>query len=334
MGDARLRCAQLKNYLDEATELIEKSDHRDHFFEIAGHLLHGIPVTLLRVDKAISAASMAVAKWEYEETKEDISPEKAQELEDALKDVRVRQITRKSTQPESFMKVEQAAEELKKVAASITDTGEVDTRALVRLIASLEGDSVRAGSTKSDVVATLHELAAGLADEGRRPSRLMLASVLRRVLAETVGVRTADGLEPDMGSQYNMNLGFEFIRDAARTAYMRGSNGHQMRQAFDQLSAIVSEIGLMCESIGASDAAGLAIRLSKSMRLARRLLRPDMLDSLVLASDEKESRFEEGKPADPTKNMSEEDAEKWKDNTDKYEDKFKSASSDMDAWKA
>lgn len=37
------------------------------------------------------------------------------------------------------------------------------------------------------------------------------------------------------------------------------------------------------------------------------------------------SRFEEGKPADPTKDMSEEDAQEWEDNTEKYKDKFKAA---------
>jgi len=39
-----------------------------------------------------------------------------------------------------------------------------------------------------------------------------------------------------------------------------------------------------------------------------------------------ESRFEEGVPADPTKNMDPEDAEKWEDMKDKYEDKFKDSS--------
>lgn len=35
------------------------------------------------------------------------------------------------------------------------------------------------------------------------------------------------------------------------------------------------------------------------------------------------ARFEKGKPADPTENMSPEDAEEWRDNTEKYKDKFK-----------
>jgi len=38
-------------------------------------------------------------------------------------------------------------------------------------------------------------------------------------------------------------------------------------------------------------------------------------------------RFEEGKPADPTKNMSPEDAKKWREENEKNKDKFKSAGS-------
>lgn len=41
--------------------------------------------------------------------------------------------------------------------------------------------------------------------------------------------------------------------------------------------------------------------------------------------DELLSRYEEGKPADPTKEMSPEDAKKWRQNTEEYGDKFKAA---------
>ena len=41
--------------------------------------------------------------------------------------------------------------------------------------------------------------------------------------------------------------------------------------------------------------------------------------------DEKESRFEEGKPADPTENMSEEDAAEWKKQKEENKDNFKAA---------
>ena len=51
-----------------------------------------------------------------------------------------------------------------------------------------------------------------------------------------------------------------------------------------------------------------------------------------LADDEKESRHEEGKSVDPTKDMSPEDAAEWKENTEKNKDKFKSAGVLEERW--
>lgn len=57
--------------------------------------------------------------------------------------------------------------------------------------------------------------------------------------------------------------------------------------------------------------------------------RKDLLPIITACGCESEGpmmgKFEEGKPADPTKHMSPEDAEEWRKNTDKYEDKFKNA---------
>src|SRR5271170_1507151 len=96
LGDARVRCAQLKKYVDEATDLIEKSPGRDHFFEVAGHLIHGIPEVLFKLEKALQAASLAAGRIDYEELKEQLKPEKVEELEKALEDVRIRQLKRRS----------------------------------------------------------------------------------------------------------------------------------------------------------------------------------------------------------------------------------------------
>ena len=43
------------------------------------------------------------------------------------------------------------------------------------------------------------------------------------------------------------------------------------------------------------------------------------------------SRFEEGKPADPTEAMSPEDAKKWREQTDEHKDEFKSAKTAFDS---
>ena len=53
--------------------------------------------------------------------------------------------------------------------------------------------------------------------------------------------------------------------------------------------------------------------------------------SWKLSSDEKESRFEEGVPADPTQAMSDEDAAEWAKMNKEHGDKFKK---DASRWKA
>lgn len=60
----------------------------------------------------------------------------------------------------------------------------------------------------------------------------------------------------------------------------------------------------------------------------RKLARELLGGSDSKQSEEKESRFEEGKPADPTENMSPEDAKEWKKQNDLNKDKFKSAAED------
>lgn len=49
-----------------------------------------------------------------------------------------------------------------------------------------------------------------------------------------------------------------------------------------------------------------------------------------LSSETIESKFEKGVPADPTENMSPEDAEKWEEMNDKYQDQLKKAISNVD----
>jgi hypothetical protein len=96
LTDARLRCDQLKKLIDRAVRLISQSTHRDHFYEVAGDLLYGVPDTLFRLDKALDATALAASRLDYEELKQQLKPEKVEELEEALKDVRVRHIDRRS----------------------------------------------------------------------------------------------------------------------------------------------------------------------------------------------------------------------------------------------
>jgi len=96
LTDARLRCDQLKNFVDKAVRLISQSNHRDHFYEVAGDVIYGLPDALFRLDKALNATALAASRLDYEELKQSLKPEKVEELENVLKDVRIRHIDRRS----------------------------------------------------------------------------------------------------------------------------------------------------------------------------------------------------------------------------------------------
>lgn len=205
LGDARLKCAQLRKYVDEGVKLINKSEHKDHFFEVAAHLIYGVPETLLGLDRALSAAALGAAKLDYEEIKDTLNPEKVEELENALKDIRIRRV--KQSKGEIAMNIPEAVAELERLATEVESTGQADIEKLAALISQLEGQSKTA--TGDQVADTLRGLAANLlkTDE-ERPSRMALASQLRNVLAEAMDVRTAlfEALQSATEAEFNEAL--------------------------------------------------------------------------------------------------------------------------------
>lgn len=182
LGEARLRCAQLTKYVKEVTDLIEKSEHRDHFFEVAGHLIHGIPDTVLRLDNALDSAAMGVSRLDYDEVKNGLLPAKAEALENVLQDNRLRYLPRRSM--ENTMNAKTAAYFLNKIA-NISEKGQVPTRALQVLIAQLEGQDRTASTLAPKAALAFRNIARELTAQ-RNPSRLKLAGVLRRILADTM----------------------------------------------------------------------------------------------------------------------------------------------------
>lgn len=101
LSDARLRCDQLKRYLSKAMKLVEKSSKRDHFYEVAGDILNGVPEAIFKLDKALDATALAASRLDYEELKQQLSPEKVDELEEVLEDVRVKHLERRSLPKET-----------------------------------------------------------------------------------------------------------------------------------------------------------------------------------------------------------------------------------------
>jgi len=379
LGDARLRCAQLKKFIDEAVNLINKSEHRDHFFEEAAHLIYGVPDTLLRMDKALSAAALAASKLDYEEIKDELRPEKVEELEKALEEVRVKRVKRQS---EEKIKIPTVIAKLEHLAASAEATGKIDSKQLAGLVSQLEGQTKTASS--DEIANAFRELATSLVSEPKAPSRLLLASTLRKILADTINVselemqsRFEEGKPADPTE--NMNE-----EDAKKWWEEHKKNKDNFKEATDwKVSISAPDLEFIKKlrdksTISLDDAKkkldilkDIASLSSGTMSTLTGLKKYDEIASIqadfvtyaegiivhrnwrhwqdawkefeskVLrkksATEDREaemgveSRFEEGKPADPTQNMDEEDAKKWEQMNEEHGDRFKSAS---EKWKA
>lgn len=100
LSDARLRLDELKNYIVHALELVNASNQRDHLYAIAGDMIHAVPETLLKLERSLQATAMAVNKLDYEELRQILRPEKVDELERVLEEVRMRTPRRTGVLPD------------------------------------------------------------------------------------------------------------------------------------------------------------------------------------------------------------------------------------------
>ena len=180
LGDARLRCDQLTRYIAEAVKLINKSDHRDHFFEVAGHLLQGIPETAFKLQKALQAVALAADRIDYEELKLELRPEKVEELEKVLKEVRIHQVQHRSETP---MTPKQVATQLRTLAKTAREEGCLPIHEIAALVGKLDTNRV-AGAPVSAADA-LDRIAESLETAKDKPSRIQLANLLSRVAMES-----------------------------------------------------------------------------------------------------------------------------------------------------
>jgi hypothetical protein len=140
LSNARLFCERLKGLVSEAARLVAATPARDELFEVAGHLVEGIPRELASLEKSLDATAFAASRLDYEELKWGLRPEKAEELERVLRDVRVPSLPRKSNPagetpaPRTAMRTFKAAsrsrvaEALRRVASDV-EKGAVPPRA-------------------------------------------------------------------------------------------------------------------------------------------------------------------------------------------------------------
>lgn len=320
LGDARLRCDQLLRYLNEAVELINKSSHKDHFFEVAGHLITEVPQVAFKLQKSLDAVALAVDRIDYEEIKQGLRPEKVEELERVLKDVHIRQVTPLGDE----MTPKQAAAKLREIVKTAREEGSVPTLELARLVKALD-PKTKVASTAVPLEDRLEKLAAVLETpltEGKH-SRTKLAAVLRSMMAESeLQAVTKVASQKQAFSATDEAIGglFDEVRGFA-IASARAANVHRWRPALLNLYYIVDTIGTILVRLGSMDTA-------KSEGLKREIRQ--MLPQAAKAIEESSSysvmaRHEEGKPSDPTKDMSPDDAAKWKDMNEEHGDKFKAA---------
>lgn len=322
LGEARLQCDQLLRYLNDAVELINKSEKKDHFFEVAGHLINETPRTAFKLQKALDAVAFAAARIDSEEIEQGMQPEKVEDLERVLKDVRIQQV-----QPSSLgddMTPKQAAAKIREIVKTAKKEGSVSTLEMAKLAHALDPKpSVKTASSEPSLEDRLEKLAAVLEAplaEGQKHSRSKLATVLRGMMAESeLKAITKMASQKEAFADNSLSGLFDQIRGFA-IAGTRAANTNRWRPALLNLYYIVDTIGTILVRLGSTDTSkseGLKREIRQEISKASQIV--DTAGAQVMA------RFEQGKPADPTKDMSPEDAAKWKEMNEEHGDNFKAA---------
>ena len=364
LSDARMRCEQLKQYIQDAVGLIEKSKYRDHFFEVAGHLMQGIPQTLFKLDKALGATALAASKMDYDDLAQSLKPEKVDELERALNDSRIHYIQRRSE--EGNMNSSQVSTTIRQIAKEAHETGRFPIRVASELVAALGGDAcdLPIEHMPNTVPTAVLAAVADAVDEGAINSCAKIAQHVQHVVLSTLGQgmvavlqqsgsreEVMDGFKKEnpalteeqlkeIADQWEKNKGNLKTASEDGAVLARKAKAYLMRQDYDfELYKGYSGRGMMGEksicafTTNARPDSPVGKYLRKmgfnSDNMGRDYIyyseTTEPRGSVTASDEEKLSRYEEGKPADPTENMSEEDAAKWKAQTEEHKNEFKTA---------
>jgi len=62
VGEARAEALRLRHMVNRGRKLIETSDHRDHFYQMAGDLIVGVPERLDKIEALLDRTSYALVK--------------------------------------------------------------------------------------------------------------------------------------------------------------------------------------------------------------------------------------------------------------------------------
>lgn len=95
LAKARNAVERLKRDVVRAVGLVQASPARDHLYAVAGDVIYDVPATIQVLERALDTAAMAVNKIDYEDLRQVIRPDKVDELEAVLEQVRL-QIPRRT----------------------------------------------------------------------------------------------------------------------------------------------------------------------------------------------------------------------------------------------
>jgi hypothetical protein len=89
LAKARTSTERLKRDVVQAMGLIQASAARDQLFAIAGDVIYDVPKAIQELERSLQTCAMAINKLDYEELRQVIRPDKVDELEKILEDVRL-----------------------------------------------------------------------------------------------------------------------------------------------------------------------------------------------------------------------------------------------------
>ena len=85
---ARVDAHRLRKLISQAGALVERSKHKDHFYQVAGDLIMGIPGALERLERALDRTSYALAKIGTDHLKDRLSISDRAMVEDGIQNPR------------------------------------------------------------------------------------------------------------------------------------------------------------------------------------------------------------------------------------------------------
>lgn len=90
LSKARLHTENIKHWIVKAYNLINASENRDHFFSVAGDIIHALPREVHALECSLNSSAIVLNKVDYEELRQVIRPDMIEELERVLEDVRLK----------------------------------------------------------------------------------------------------------------------------------------------------------------------------------------------------------------------------------------------------